>query len=160
MLIAGLPTGTSLLERFQWEYLRMNNVQSVRIANRLAQLFGRINRGRNDYGVFLIEGSEINNWLGKDRNVALLPPLLQKQIIVSRTVQQDMDLRDVEQEYCRQRNISQRTAQRDRQLRQSPPYAVVGNKVYYRIEAVREWLRNLERNVDRRARVPRAGDRR
>lgn len=87
MIMEGLPSGTSLIERYQWEFLHMNNVHAVRIANRLAQLFGRINRGRNDYGAFLIEGDDLNKWLGSDRNLALLPPLLQKQILIGREVQ-------------------------------------------------------------------------
>ncbi len=97
MIIDGLPFGTSLLERYQWEFLRMNNVHSVRVANRLAQLFGRINRGRNDYGAFLLEGEELNKWLGRDRNVALLPPLLQKQIAIGREVQSEFGLKDPDQ---------------------------------------------------------------
>lgn len=87
MIMEGLPSGSSLIERYQWEFLRMNNVHSVRIANRLAQLFGRINRGRNDYGAFLIEGDDLSKWLGHDRHLALLPPLLQKQILIGREVQ-------------------------------------------------------------------------
>lgn len=51
-----------------------------------------------------------------------------------------------EAEYARQRRVSIRTCQRDRQLRQSPPYVVIGNQVYYRIEAVRAWLRARERD--------------
>ncbi len=92
MIMDGLPSGTSLIERYQWEYLRMNNVHAVRIANRLAQLFGRINRGRNDYGAFLIEGDDLSKWLRNDRNLALLPPLLQKQILIGREVQQEFDI--------------------------------------------------------------------
>ena len=83
----GVPSGMSLLERYQWEFLRMKNVHAVRVANRLAQLYGRINRGRNDYGAFLLEGDDINKWLANDRNLALLPSLLQKQILVGRKVQ-------------------------------------------------------------------------
>ncbi len=64
-----------------------------------------------------------------------------------------------ESEYCRQRGISLRTAQRDRQLRQSPPYVTIGKKVMYRIDAVREWLLKQERHVKRRADAPRAGGR-
>lgn len=87
MIMEGLPSGTSLLERYQWEFLRMNNVHAVRLANRLAQLFGRINRGRNDYGAFLVEGGDLDKWLANDRNLALLPPLLQKQVLIGREVQ-------------------------------------------------------------------------
>jgi hypothetical protein len=65
-----------------------------------------------------------------------------------------------EHEYCRQRGVSLRTAQRDRQLRQAPPYITVGKRVMYRIEAVRDWLLNQERNIDRTASAPRAGGRR
>jgi len=92
MVVDGVPSGTSLLERYQWEFLRMNNVHAVRVANRLAQLFGRINRGRNDYGAFLLEGDELSSWLGRDRHVSLLPPLLQKQILIGREVQQAFNI--------------------------------------------------------------------
>ena len=95
MILDGLPSGSSLLERYQWEYLGMANLLSTRLANRIVQLFGRINRGRNDYGIFLIGGRELNNWLNKDRNVALLPDLLQRQILVGRAVQEGMDIGNV-----------------------------------------------------------------
>lgn len=62
-----------------------------------------------------------------------------------------------EREYCRQRGISQRTAQRDRQLRQAPPYITIGKRVLYRIEAVRTWLLDRERLVERRAVSVRGG---
>ncbi len=65
-----------------------------------------------------------------------------------------------EHEYCRQRGISLRTAQRDRQLRQAPPYTMVGKRVMYRIKAVRDWLLNQERHVERTASAPRMGGRR
>jgi len=64
-----------------------------------------------------------------------------------------------EDEYCRQRGISLRTAQRDRQLRQCPPYTLIGQRVMYRIEAVRAWLLERERPVERKASAPRAGGR-
>jgi hypothetical protein len=54
-----------------------------------------------------------------------------------------------EEDYARRRGVSLRTCQRDRQLRQSPPYVQFGRRIYYRIEAVREWLVRNEREVDR-----------
>ena len=66
---------------------------ACRIANRLAQLFGRINRGRNDYGAFLMQGNELNKWLGHDRNLALLPRLLQQQILIGREIQSSFEIR-------------------------------------------------------------------
>ncbi len=65
-----------------------------------------------------------------------------------------------EHEYCRQRGVSLRTVQRDRQLRQTPPYTTVGKRVLYRIEAVRAWLLDQERQIERKASAPRAGGRR
>ena len=94
MVMDGLPSGASLIERYQWEFLRMLNLHSTRIANRLVQLFGRINRGRNDYGAFLVAGNDLNIWLNNDRNVALLPELLQRQILLGRTVQDGMNIKD------------------------------------------------------------------
>jgi len=53
--------------------------------------------------------------------------------------------------------VSLRTCQRDRQLRQSPPFVVIGRRVYYRIEAVRDWLLAREQAADRKPSAPRAG---
>lgn len=55
-----------------------------------------------------------------------------------------------EREYCRQRGISLRTAQRARRLREAPPHIVIGAKVYYRVDAVRAWLIENERAPKRR----------
>jgi hypothetical protein len=56
-----------------------------------------------------------------------------------------------EDEYARQRGVSLRTCQRDRALRQSPPYVIIGRQVYYRLEAVREWLIKRERVEERQS---------
>jgi hypothetical protein len=93
MIIEGLPEGASALERFLWEYVHLEAAQASRMANRLVQLFGRINRGRNDYGVFFIVGNGVNTWLANDRRLALLPPLLRKQIQIGRTVQAQLPVK-------------------------------------------------------------------
>lgn len=54
-----------------------------------------------------------------------------------------------EAEYARQRGVSLRTCQRDRALRQSPPHVRIGKAVYYRVDAVRDWLIARERITDR-----------
>lgn len=87
MILDGLPAGTSLFERYLWEFVDLKNLAATKIANRIAQLFGRINRGRNDYGAFLISGRDLQIWLASDRNVSLLPDLLQQQITLGRHVQ-------------------------------------------------------------------------
>jgi hypothetical protein len=50
-----------------------------------------------------------------------------------------------EKDYAARRGVSIRTCQRDRQRRQSPPYVVIGRRVYYRAEAIRDWLLARER---------------
>lgn len=62
-----------------------------------------------------------------------------------------------EENYAARRGVSLRTCQRDRQLRQSPPFVVIGRRVYYRIEAVRDWLLAREQAADRKPSAPRAG---
>ena len=64
-----------------------------------------------------------------------------------------------EEEYARRRGVSLRTCQRDRQLRQAPPHVRFGRRIYYRVEAIREWLVKNERAVDRTPAHARRGDR-
>jgi hypothetical protein len=59
--------------------------------------------------------------------------------------------------YAARRGVTLRTCQRDRQLRQSPPYVVIGRRVYYRVEAVRDWLIARERSGERQPAAPRGG---
>jgi hypothetical protein len=96
MIIEGIPRAESLLEKFQFEYLHMHKFAASRIANRLVQLFGRINRGRSDYGAFLISGHDLNVWLNNDRNVALLPKLLKNQLMLGREVQKGLGVRTLD----------------------------------------------------------------
>lgn len=49
-----------------------------------------------------------------------------------------------EAEYCRQRGISRRTAQRERRLRVGPPFVPLGQRTFYRMEAVQAWMREQE----------------
>ncbi len=55
-----------------------------------------------------------------------------------------------EAEYAHQRGVSLRTCQRDRALRQAPPHVILGNRVFYRVDAVRRWLESQERSPERR----------
>jgi hypothetical protein len=61
-----------------------------------------------------------------------------------------------EPEYARQRGVTPRTCQRDRQLRKAPPYIKLGRQVFYRIDAVRDWLMKNERIVDQTPDAPRS----
>ncbi len=90
MLIDGAPAGSSSMERFLFDVLAMNNLFSMKLASRITQLFGRINRGRSDFGAFLVYGRDINVWLKNERNIALLPDLLRKQVMLGQSLQKDM----------------------------------------------------------------------
>ncbi|MDK4703716.1 DEAD/DEAH box helicase family protein [Rhizobium sp. CNPSo 4062] len=90
MAIDGSPSGVSLMERHLVENLQMNNLMSTKMATRITQLFGRINRGRSDYGVFLIFGKDISTWLRRDKNIALLPELIRKQILLGKTIHEEI----------------------------------------------------------------------
>ena len=62
-----------------------------------------------------------------------------------------------EKAYAARRGVSLRTCQRDRQLRQSPPFVLLGRQVYYRVDAVRDWLIAREQSSNRKPSAPRVG---
>ena len=90
MLIDDLPSGYTQMERFQIEYCAMTSLGATKLASRITQAFGRINRGRKDYGVFILRGRSLNNWLSDAQNSALLPELLQKQLLLGEQVSINM----------------------------------------------------------------------
>jgi hypothetical protein len=53
-------------------------------------------------------------------------------------------------------NESPRTWARRRQLREGPPYIQLGRRIYYRLDAVRQWLLAHERNEQRKPAALRA----
>jgi hypothetical protein len=91
MLIDGAPSGASLMDQYLFQHMSLANLFSTKMAGRITQLLGRINRGRSDYSAFVIYGGDINVWLKTERNIALLPPLVRKQFILSQTVQEGME---------------------------------------------------------------------
>lgn len=80
MVLDGVPRGVSLIEKYAWEYLNLQNDLRSKIATRVTQLFGRIIRGRVDHGCFYIVSRDLNIWLRDSRNLALLPDLLAGQV--------------------------------------------------------------------------------
>lgn len=80
MVIDDLPSGISPLERYQYETLRMNNVLRGAIATRVTQAFGRISRGMGDYGVVILTGRRLVDWILVPVNQELLPEFIQKQL--------------------------------------------------------------------------------
>lgn len=57
-----------------------------------------------------------------------------------------MTLKDLipEAEYAAQRGKSLRTIQRERALRQGPPFIKLGKSIFYRPEAINAWLLSQE----------------
>lgn len=82
MVIDDLPMGVGPLERFLWEYLSLSNTLRTAIASRIVQSFGRISRGMSDHGVVILTGERLVDWVLVPRNRAVLPPFLQKQIVL------------------------------------------------------------------------------
>src|SRR6202043_4048506 len=95
MIIDGMPAGGSQLERFQWQILNLQSAYAAKIASRVTQVFGRINRGTRDFSVHIIEGRTLNNWLSSDRNLSLLSELLRSQIKLGYELQQQVNINTV-----------------------------------------------------------------
>lgn len=49
-----------------------------------------------------------------------------------------------EHDFAAARGVSVRTVQRERALRIGPPFIRLGRKIYYRPEAIEQWLEALE----------------
>lgn len=94
-LADGLPTGFSLLESYLYDFLEMRNSFAAKLANRITQMFGRTNRGRNDYSVIFIVGRQFVNWLSTPRNIALLPELLRKQLLLGKSLVKQFGVKDI-----------------------------------------------------------------
>lgn len=96
MLADGLPTGFSLSEIYLYDFIEMRSSFAAKLANRIAQMFGRTNRGRNDYSVIFAINDKLVNWLSTPRNIALLPELLRKQILLGRSLAGQFKISDID----------------------------------------------------------------
>jgi hypothetical protein len=97
MLADGLPTGFSLLESYLYDTLEMRNSYAAKLANRITQMFGRTNRGRNDYSTIFASDQRLVDWLSTPRNVALLPELLRKQLLLGKSLVNQFKIHDLQQ---------------------------------------------------------------
>ena len=92
MVIDGLPTGGSLMERFTIDRLNLRAELAAKVATRLTQLFGRINRGQKDFGIYVVASEELKDWRGYHRNLALMPDLLRRQILLGAFLQSNPEI--------------------------------------------------------------------
>lgn len=54
-----------------------------------------------------------------------------------------------EAEYAEKRGVSVRTIQRERALRTGPPFIKLGRQIFYRPEAIQDWLLAQEQTQPR-----------
>jgi hypothetical protein len=80
LILAGLPYGTSLIDRFTDETLRIERLRSAHVATRVTQAIGRIFRSNTDHGAVLVTSVELERWLSDPQNQRYMPELLQRQI--------------------------------------------------------------------------------
>lgn len=82
MIVDGLPSGLSLLDRFFEQHLERTGISNAKIASRLVQILGRTSRGMSDYGVVLLVGRRLLDWVHPPAHRALLPEHVQRQLAV------------------------------------------------------------------------------
>jgi hypothetical protein len=82
MVVDGLPAGMTLLDRFFEQHLERAGISASKIASRFVQLLGRTSRGMSDYGVVLLVGRRLLNWVLPPANRAMLPVHVQRQLAV------------------------------------------------------------------------------
>lgn len=86
MVIDELPFGIGLYERYLLHYLGVNTQFRSTVASRIVQSFGRISRGMSDYGVVVLTGKSLVDWILVPKNQDSLPAFLQKQLQLGLTV--------------------------------------------------------------------------
>lgn len=82
LIMDGLPMGSSLLDKFQWESLKLTKALRSIVACRVVQSMGRISRGMSDYGVVIVMDKDYIKWLNQPINQACLPEFIQKQLLL------------------------------------------------------------------------------
>ncbi|TPK55245.1 MULTISPECIES: DEAD/DEAH box helicase family protein [unclassified Mesorhizobium] len=96
MVVDGLPVGITQLERYSFDTLRLDRAFLSTVASRITQLFGRINRGKNDFGLYIIPNREVENWIRNTRNISSFPRILQEQIRLSESFNEQ--IKDIQSE--------------------------------------------------------------
>ena len=91
MILAGLPVGQNVYERYLFERLGLLKSFRSTVSSRLTQSFGRIFRGMSDYGVVLLAGNKLLEWLASPQYRAMLPQLLQRQLAIGRQASAEMN---------------------------------------------------------------------
>ena len=80
IVLAGLPSGTNLQERFLWSKVTAHALLRDRVLTRFVQGAGRCTRSDNDYALVLIVGRQLRDFLLKNENRRILNPELQAEL--------------------------------------------------------------------------------
>ena len=82
LILDGLPTGESLIDRFIDESIQVETIRTSHTATRVVQAIGRIFRSNTDHGVVLLVGTHLQSWVRNPKYRVFLPKLLQKQLLL------------------------------------------------------------------------------
>jgi len=91
LMLDGIPTGSSLLERFMDQGLKIEKLRASHTATRVVQAIGRIFRSNTDHGVVLVCGTDLQAWLKDPNNQKFMPKLLQQQILLGLELRRMVD---------------------------------------------------------------------
>ena len=91
LALDGIPTGSSLLERFIDQGLKIEKLRASHTATRIVQAIGRIFRSNTDHGVVLVCGTDLRAWLQDPNNQKFMPKLLQQQILLGLELRRMVD---------------------------------------------------------------------
>lgn len=80
LVLAGMPSGENLMDRFIDQTLRIERIRTAHVAARVVQAIGRIFRGNTDHGAVAVANHDLERWLVDPQNLGYMPSLLQQQI--------------------------------------------------------------------------------
>lgn len=91
LTLDGLPVGSSLVDRFLDQGLKIERLRASHMATRIVQAIGRIFRSNTDHGAVLVCGSDLQSWLRDPNNQSYMPKLLQQQVQLGIELRRLMD---------------------------------------------------------------------
>jgi hypothetical protein len=80
LVIAGRPTGATLLERYFLDRLGATSVLRDRLRTRITQAMGRCTRDEGDFSVVILMGDDLLDWSSTTANVTAMHPEIQGEI--------------------------------------------------------------------------------
>ena len=80
LILDGLPVGSSLIDRFLDQGLKIERLRAAHTSTRIIQAIGRIFRSNTDHGAVILCGGDLQSWLRDPNNQRCMPKLLQQQV--------------------------------------------------------------------------------